>query len=172
MKRLLSRAWRIGFTCLLLWANAAQSAPCQHNLPPSNPDLAYIDHGDGTVTDTRTGLMWKQCAEGLNGTGCASGAPQTLSWAAALQQAEGSSFAGRYDWRLPNLKELQSLVEDCSYSPAINTNMFPNTPSVFWSSSPSFEFSSGTWHVSFVSGTSAISNRFNSFSVRLVRGGQ
>jgi hypothetical protein len=39
----------------------------KQRVPASNPDSAYVDHGNGTVTHIRTGLMWKQCAEGLNG---------------------------------------------------------------------------------------------------------
>lgn len=65
----------------------------------------YLDNGDGTIIDTATGLMWTQAD---NGAG--------LDWENALAYAENSVFAGYGDWRLPNVKELQGIV-DYSYSP-------------------------------------------------------
>ena len=66
---------------------------------------AYTDNGDGTISDTNTGLMWAQDDDGV-----------TLDWQDALAYAESSDKAGYTDWRLPNVKELQSIV-DYSYSP-------------------------------------------------------
>jgi hypothetical protein len=73
-----------------------------------------VDNGDGTVTDRATGLMWLQTD---NGRG--------LDWQAALSYAEGLAFAGHDDWRLPNAKELQGIVDytrspDTSSSAAID----------------------------------------------------
>jgi hypothetical protein len=173
MKRILSRSWLLGLPWLVMWAGAAQPTPCQNNHSASNPDSGYTDHGNGTVTDTRTGLMWKQCAEGLSGATCQTGSAQTFTWANALVHAEASTFASYIDWRLPNVKELSSLVEDCRVSPAINTNRFPNTPSaVFWSGSPHGDRSDIVWLVAFDHGGYGQSYRSASFRVRLVRGGQ
>ena len=169
-----------GLLLLLLWAGNAQAVPCQNNIPASNPDSVYTDHGNGTVTDTRTGLMWKQCAGGLSGAACQTGSAHTFTWANALAHAEASTFAGYTDWRLPNVKELSSLVEDCRVSPAINTNRFPNTPSsLFWSSSPSNYRSDGAFSVSFgsrvMAGALHVSRSDSTIFdplVRLVRSGQ
>ena len=60
----------------------------------------FVDNGDGTVTDLATGLMWKQDDSGVG-----------YNWEAALAYAESLSFAGHEDWRLPNAKELQSIVD-------------------------------------------------------------
>ena len=65
----------------------------------------YTDNGDGTITDNATGLMWSQADNGVG-----------MLWADALAYAENSELAGYDDWRLPNIKELQSIV-DYSYSP-------------------------------------------------------
>ncbi|MDY0339956.1 MAG: DUF1566 domain-containing protein [Coriobacteriia bacterium] len=65
----------------------------------------YVDNGDGTVTDEATGLMWAQ-ADSVEG----------MDWEAALAWAESTDLAGYDDWRLPNVKELQSIV-DYSYAP-------------------------------------------------------
>jgi len=164
----------LGLLGLFLWVASAQAVLCQNNLPASNPDSVYADHGNGTVTDTRTGLMWKQCAEGFSGTNCQVGSRQDLTWAEALDRAESSTFAGYEDWRLPNVKELSSLVEDCRASPAINTNHFPNTPPAagFWTGSPSAFSSNDAWIVVFAYGEARYLDRSNGFRVRLVRGGQ
>lgn len=61
---------------------------------------AFVDNGGGTVTDQATGLIWQQAD---SGTG--------LNWQDALAYAEGLQLAGYRDWRLPNAKELQSLLD-------------------------------------------------------------
>jgi hypothetical protein len=64
---------------------------------------SFVDNGDGTITDSATGLMWSQ---NDSGTG--------LNWEAALawvQTQNAASFLGYNDWRLPNAKELQSIVD-------------------------------------------------------------
>ena len=60
----------------------------------------FVDNDDGTISDQATGLMW---AKADNGNG--------LNWGDALQYAENSTLAGYTDWRLPNVKELQSIVD-------------------------------------------------------------
>jgi hypothetical protein len=60
----------------------------------------FSDNGDGTVTDIATGLMWAQADSGSG-----------MDWENALAFAEGSDLAGYSDWRLPNTKELQSLLD-------------------------------------------------------------
>ncbi|MCF8295742.1 MAG: DUF1566 domain-containing protein [Bacteroidales bacterium] len=66
----------------------------------------YVNNGDGTITDTATGLMWMQ---NDNGAG--------ILWEDALIYADSFSFAGFSDWRLPDVKELQSII-DYSRSPS------------------------------------------------------
>ena len=166
----------LGLLALLLWSGNAHAVPCQNNLPASNPDSVYIDHGNGTVTDTRTGLMWKRCVEGVSGATCQTGSARTFTWANALAHAEASTFANYTDWRLPNVKELSSLVEECRVSPSINANLFPNTQSTyFWSSSPKAEWEDSSWLVNFFHGVTYgfdRSHRANPFPVRLVRDAQ
>lgn len=65
----------------------------------------YIENEDGTITDISTGLMWTQNDSG-----------EGMDWEAALEYAETSTFAGYDDWRLPNVKEGQGIV-DYRYSP-------------------------------------------------------
>lgn len=74
----------------------------------------FVDNGDGTITDQATGLMWMKAdsAKGMN-------------WQQALSYAENLEHAGYSDWRLPNAKELHSIVDysrcpDVTNSPAID----------------------------------------------------
>lgn len=60
----------------------------------------FVDNGDGTITDSATGLMWTQGDSG-----------RAMTWEAALAYAESLDYAGHTDWRLPNPKELQSIVD-------------------------------------------------------------
>lgn len=117
--------------------------------------------GNGTVYDTKSKLTWQQTASSA-----------TYSWAAAKTYCAGvGASLGGTGWRLPTLKELQSLVDySQSTAPMIDPNAFPSTPSaVFWSSSPVAGSPSGAWGVSFNNG-----NTFNgvvsyTYNVRCVR---
>ena len=152
---------------------AAQTCQSETSVPSTTPDDRFLMHGNGTVTDTATDLMWAQCAEGLSGSACTEGTAAIFTWADALIRARDSTHAGYTDWRLPNVKELSSIVEERCYDPAINLAVFPNTPSsYFWSASP-YGYSSGyAWYVSFGDGGAYGSNRSNYYHVRLVRSGQ
>lgn len=152
---------------------SALAQTCRDDIPASAPDSRFTANGAGTVTDRATGLIWKQCAEGLSGADCLTGSATAFSWLQALQQAETSVFAGSSLWRLPNKKELASLVEQRCYDPAINARFFPNTPSSwFWSSSPYAGSAYGAWYVYFGDGGVNLSFKDNAIYVRLVRGGQ
>ncbi len=149
----------------------------QEDIPASTPDSQLQDNGDGTVTDGKTDLMWKQCSEGLEGADCATGAATTHTWDNALQTPSilnaSVGFAGYTDWRLPNVKELHSILEEQCSNPAINSSSFPNTVSSnYWTGTAGADNSSGAWHVNFDFGKAYFVNRSNIRYVRLVRGGQ
>ncbi|OQX11938.1 MAG: hypothetical protein BWK73_16215 [Thiothrix lacustris] len=166
-----------GLLALLPLVSNAQTCKPE-SIPATTPDSQLRDNGDGTVTDTKTGLMWKQCAEGRSDVGCATGTPQTSTWQAALAQVQtvnaSGGFAGYTDWRLPNIKELRSIVERQCYYPAINLTRFPNTSiTAFWSSSPDVYSDSDLARlVSFYDGNDNWAGRSNDFQIRLVRSGQ
>jgi hypothetical protein len=161
---------------LALLAAAAPLAAqiCNPNIRETTPTSRFVvDTNQGTVLDKQTGLMWKRCVEGQSGVDCATGAYSTHDWGGALSLAAGSTHAGYQDWRLPNIKELVSLVEEKCDDPAINLTVFPNAPSDWHSSSSSDAHSSvNVWGVDFVYGSINNGNRLNSHAVRLVRGGQ
>jgi len=84
---------------------------------PAYGKNGFHDNGDGTITDRTTGLTWSKADSGKG-----------MNWQAALawvQQKNAAKFLGHDDWRLPSVKELQSLVDytrspDTSRSPAID----------------------------------------------------
>jgi len=83
----------------------------------------FNDNGDGTITDNATGLTWLQDDSVILDAGPRSDG--LMNWEEALAWAEGFEYAGYTDWRLPNVKELQSIVDytrcpDATSSPAID----------------------------------------------------
>ncbi|MBB1089709.1 DUF1566 domain-containing protein [Rhodopseudomonas palustris] len=130
---------------------------------------SFSDNGNGTVTQTNTGLMWAKCAEGQRDTNC-SGNAIKVPWSYSLSVAENSRLAGYADWRLPNIKELRTLVDYGRSNPAIDTRYFPNTPSSwFWSISPGNSYSYYGTYANFADGTTGQYNRSDDGYIRLVR---
>jgi hypothetical protein len=82
---------------------------------------SYTDHGDGTVTDLRTRLMWTQSPD-LTGDGTID-ADDKLTYSQALERAASITAGGHGDWRLPTIDELYSLMdfrgEDISGGPEL-----------------------------------------------------
>jgi Protein of unknown function (DUF1566) len=149
-------------------------ATCRTDLYANAPDGRFETNSNGTVIDKKTLLMWKRCSEGLSGPTCAIGSPQKLNWKAAFDTSVTSSYASFSDWRVPNVKELASLVERRCFSPAINEAVFPNTPrNDVWSSTFLFDdLHVSAYIVNFDFGPTGILPKFYEGYVRLVRGGQ
>ena len=136
---------------------------------------AYKNNGDGTVTDTSTGLMWQQTGYDI-----------TKTWEEALLYCEvelnsGLGFGGYRDWRMPNIKELRNLVDRSRYNPAINTGDFPDTvPSFYWSSTTPYHGTDYAWGVYFSFGLDHYNHKVGAPDssgigggyVRCVRGGK
>jgi len=165
----------VTFSSLALFAPWTAAQTCVTGIQASNPASVYVvDSANGMVTDIRTGLMWDRCARGLSGVGCATGTASTFTWQAALNVAATiGTYKGYNDWRLPNIKELRSLVEECWINPSINEFAFPNTTaSVFWSGSPYAGDPSSALYVDFLVGNTLIDLRDIAHRVRLVRAGQ
>lgn len=109
---------------------------CNDSIPPSTPEsrFEFLDNGN-EVKDLITGLIWQRCPAGRSwtGTGC-SGIAIRYDWASALALGDGT------EWRLPNIKELESISEVSCSRPAFNLSIFPGTPhsefSRLWSSTP------------------------------------
>lgn len=152
---------------------------CESYIPDEWPNSRYTIEtvsGDNIVTDHKTGLVWKQCSEGLSGTECMTSTATTHTWQQSLDLADAqniSGYAGYTDWRLPNVEELISLAAIYCYNPSINENAFPNTtPNWFWLSSPITYDDSIAWFVNFNEGYGSFTYRDHEYHVRLVRSDQ
>ena len=138
----------------------------------------YTDNGDGTISDHQTGLMWSKCSYGqtydandANSDGIiCEGSPAFGTWQQAFAWAADSTDHGHSDWRLPNIKELGSIVDFGSAKPAINQSIFPNTASgPYWSSTPSRANVHQTIYIGFQAGDYGPSDRISNLYLRLVR---
>jgi Protein of unknown function (DUF1566) len=144
---------------------------------PTTPTADFIDNNDGTVTHKTTGLVWMRCSMGQTwdkATANCTGTAATYPYAQAMSLT--STFASHSDWRLPNIAELQTIIERENYNPAINVTMFPNAPTGgSWSSSPNAYHSELTWFMNLSNGSGGGYNGNYDFlraAVRLVRAGQ
>lgn len=148
--------------------------------------LSYTDNGNGTITDNNTGLVWEKKSD----DGSIHDKDTTYTWdnafllhVAGLNQA---AFAGHTDWRLPNVKELESIVDYensiPAVTPAFNNNCAASCTVLtcsctavsndnYWSST-TYAFVPGfAWVVFFGNGDVDNALKANNNSVRAVRGG-
>jgi hypothetical protein len=114
----------------------------------------FMDNGDGTVTDTCTGLMWQKDTPDMNGSGVI-GDGDCLTVQEALGYCEDLDFAGHDDWRLPNVRELQSIVDHERNDPAIDP-IFKAEPKWYWSSTSYARRHDMAWFVDFSYGYSSV----------------
>lgn len=155
---------RLGLLCIFWTVSVSSFATERYSLS-----------GDGQeVTDNQTGLIWRHCAEGMRFTrNTCTGTYKKYTHEAALKQATTERKRTGVNWRLPNVKELSSLVDRGQTNPAINTTVFPVTPSEwFWSSSPYVDDANAAWDVSFFSGDVYTGGRNLTNPIRLIRDGQ
>jgi hypothetical protein len=127
------------------------------NACPNGP-TRFVDNGNETVTDTCTGLVWQKTSAG--------GFP----WCDALTFCEGLALAGQNDWRLPSIRELESLL-DYARPPAFDP-VFVGPNSAHWSSTSVADPGPGAfaWYVNFSGGDVSGSGKNNANQVRAVRG--
>ena len=111
----------------------------------------FVDNGDGTVTDACTRLMWQIDTADVSGNGTI-GEEDRLSWRDALKYCENLDVAGYSDWRLPNLRELQSIVDYGRWEPAIDTMFGADSNWGYWSSSSVAQHPHDAWYINMTSG--------------------
>jgi len=150
---------------------------CQSDITSYAPVERFKDNGNGIIMDKLTGLMWKGCSEGQTWQhGRCQGDAAINNWQKTLLHAEAANreggYAGYSDWRVPNIKELESLVELACFESAINMEIFPDTPAwYYWSASPYLGDSEFAWGIGFRYGKSLIGRKSQAYHLRLVREG-
>lgn len=116
----------------------------------------FQNNGEGTITDLATGLMWQQTD---NGSG--------IDWKQALayvQSQNNANYLGHNDWRLPNSKELQSIVDYTRSPGATNSaNIGPAINSLFSCTAITNDGGKSDYPY-YWTGTSAISNPNGTYS--------
>lgn len=148
--------------------------------PPDACPASDYQIEDDRVTDPATGLTWQRCSLGQSWSGseCLDEA-ETLNWEEALalsgdpEAMPASPLGSLYDegWRLPNQKELASLLNGLCPEVAIDDVAFPGTAAGrYWTSSPFADYGLAAWVVDFSGGAIHDSARTNRHYVRLVRG--
>lgn len=140
-----------------------------------NANAFVIDEEQGIVTDSSTGLMWSMCNLGESwneSLKTCNGSASDANWQSSLLQASQVNMAGFSDWRLPNLKELMSIIERQCAAPAANLDLFPTMkPEDYWTSTPVFNQNSENyvWAVQFVEGSNFENDKISTALTRLVR---
>ncbi len=124
--------------------------------------FASFSKNGNIVTDSSTGLQWQDDAVGSN-----------MTWTAAIDYCETLTLDTYSDWRVPNLNELTSMVDNTKANPSIDTSVFQNTaPNDYWSSTTYAGGSDSAWYVYFSYGGQYYKGKTNSGYVRCVRAGQ
>jgi hypothetical protein len=169
------------------WNGAGTLIPCagtgQDGDIRAGAVLSYTDNGDGTITDNNTGRMWAKKSD----DGSIHDKDTTYTWenafAVHIAGLNAAGFAGHTDWRLPNVRELQSIVNYETFPavpPAFNTGCVPGctvlpcsctAATLHWSSSTFAGFAASAWFVNVFDGAVLADNKPRALRVRAVRGG-
>ena len=116
------------------------------------------------LTDSKTGLMWQDDSAAKN---------TKMDWKGAQSYCSDLNLEGHSDWRLPSIKELQSIVDVSRYKPAIKKGFKNvNTSGSYWSSSVYVSSKKRAWIVYFKDGYTDYYDKTDEYYVRCVRGRQ
>ncbi len=116
-----------------------------------------------TVYDPSLHLIWQDNSEAKS---------VKRDWEGAKRYCKDLNFSGYNDWRLPTIKELETIVYYSRYPDAYKKGFKNFTSSSYWSSSPSISVSSGAWSVNFNYGDSSYYYEYDKLYVRCTREGQ
>jgi hypothetical protein len=129
--------------------------------PPTIPQH-FTDNGNGTVTDGLTALVWQKIPR-----------TDTLNWEAALAYADTLTLAGFTDWRLPNIKELQSINDETLVNPSLAPLFSVGTGArQYWSSTTQKGITGNAWYLNTQYGITTYLPKTRNLSVICVRGYQ
>jgi hypothetical protein len=144
--QIIAAACSVGLFGALISGARADAPPCQYSTQ------------SGTVLDHNTKLTWERDP-----------LPDPVKWSDAKARCAILPLDGGR-WRMPTIQELQTLIDESKYDPAIDGNAFPNTPADFvWSNTPLAGVAGPVWRVHFYDGLTNTGGMNNMHLVRCVR---
>jgi len=167
---------RLLILIFVLMSEPLYAQQCDNSRTATSPDENFIMNSNGTVKDRLSGLLWMRCALGQQWRDqrCAFnhlGYSFADARDAVSEINDAGGFAGYRDWRLPDMKELMTIVEQRCEDPAINNNAFPDTPVTgYWTSQRDPDYSDGAMLIHFLNGRYYMAHIDGTWAVRLVRG--
>lgn len=170
------KAWYVHFSYGSVSNHSKNTNAYVRAVRSAQSNNSFVDNGDGTISDISTGLMWqKALAPGyytweqaltycenliLNNDG---------QWTSSLPNASGAKYS---DWRLPNINEIQSIIDYNKYNLAIDRTFFPDYAYGCWSSTASILPAGYAWLVMLQTGLITNDEMTEESSIRAVRGGR
>jgi hypothetical protein len=125
---------------------------------PTTIATRFLDNKNGTTTDQLTGLIWQQVPT------------DSMTWEQALITAEGMSIGSSSLWRMPNIKELQSISEATIYNPSINKTYFSGISTTqCWASTSLSNQSTKAWYLDTQYGITSQALKTNKLRLLAVR---
>ena len=146
---------------------------CDTKQPEVSPMSRFVPDDKGALKDTKLNKTWLRCVAGMHwdGKSC-SGQSLSYSWKGALEivaDMNAKKVAGRSNWRLPTIEELESIAEKRCFKPAINLEAFPYSPdTAFWSDTRSEGAQPRAWVIHFLNGNRYVANKKQDWRVRLI----
>ncbi len=149
------------FSVILVRGGSSPQAAYFNACTAATPDNRFVDRQDGAIADLATGLLWKKCPENTSyeeSTNSCLDSGGTFIWRDALHWTElvnqgAFENLGYRDWRIPNIKELNSIVAWKCYDPTINRRVFPSDSSYkYWSSTSKVGYDQEAIYVDFLTG--------------------
>lgn len=174
MKALTFNCISLGLALTLNTAMAAQTCEGKSDTAKES-EFTFPNGATDKTYHTTSGLEWSRCVVGQTwnaSTSTCDGEGERLTWQAALKMSKTYRVGNHTDWRLPNLKELVSLVQRKCVDPAIELTVFPATPSnSYWTSTPNTAATKKdeAWSVGFYNGRIESRNKQQDYYVRMVR---
>jgi Protein of unknown function (DUF1566)/K319L-like, PKD domain len=161
LKRNITHAWDIDFSIgEVLFGGKETMSLRSVCVRGSSASKTFTDHGDDTVTDNITGLMWQKADD-----------DEKRVWAEAVNYCEALPLAGYGDWRVPTAKELESITDDTAFNPAVASVFSPSTDYdvPYWSSTAADFDPTDAWAVGFDDGYVQYRDMLLPYHVRCVR---